>query len=265
MIALAVGSELEREQFQARALELQRLALLGQLSRALVHEFNHQLSPINFVLADLPQQFKALEQHLAGAPHRLEDDLHELRETLQDLMQGIQALTETARLFGRLAIQTRDQTVHLGDAVMEVVQLVRDKAERAHIHVDVDAHSELPAVRLHTVQLQQMLLNIIVNAIQQIELTRPATGGQVMIQVRPCARDSRPIIRIRVEDDGPGIHQQLWKRIFDLGFTTRAEGGSGLGLHITNSLAESLNSHVYVESSYILWGTVFTIELPITS
>jgi signal transduction histidine kinase/predicted RNA-binding protein with RPS1 domain len=261
--ALAAGALLDRDQFQTLAMQMQRLALLGQLSRALVHELNHQISPINFALSDIVEQIDTIGRRPAQAPDEIQRDLGDLQATLQDLVKSVRNLTGTARMFGRVTIQTREQLTHLDGIVQEVVHLVRDMAERAHVRVDLDTIDMLPAVRVQSVQLQQLLLNIVINAIQQINLVRPTEGGRTRIQMTQTVDHVHAMLKISIEDDGPGIHRQLWSHIFDLGFTTRTEGGSGLGLYITRSLAEALGGQVYVAESYMLWGSTFVVELPV--
>jgi two-component system NtrC family sensor kinase len=68
---------------------------------------------------------------------------------------------------------------------------------------------------------------------------------------------------IRVADDGPGIHRQHFDQIFSLGFTTRRQEGTGLGLYITRGLVESMGGKISLAESVILIGTTFTIELPL--
>lgn len=263
--ALAAGALHEREQVQANAEELQRLALMGQLSRALAHELNHRLSPINFTLSDINQQFGQLEQGLEHGAANLRRDADAMRRTLDDLREGVKALTDTAVMFGRLAVQMREQVVDMAEVVAGSLQLLRDMADRAHIVLDVDLPPEPPPMRARLVQLQQIVLNLVINAIQQIDLARPGLGGRVRVAVEPHERDHQTLVRLTVEDDGPGVHRQHWQRIFDLGFTTRVDGGSGLGLYITRGLTEALGGRVFVEESFILWGTRFVVELPVAA
>ncbi|MBK9711420.1 MAG: response regulator [Kouleothrix sp.] len=260
--ALALGALLEREQFRANALEMQRLALLGQLTRALVHEINHQLSPINFALSDLNRHYGAIAQRAAQPAEVLQNDIREAREIARDLSRGVQRLTETARMFGRVTVQSKEQVLQLVTVVEDVVHLVRDMADRANVTIDLQAPAALPAVRTQAVQVQQILLNVVMNAIQQIELAGRPDGGRVQIRLTESVREHRPTLRISVEDDAVGIHREHWERVFELGFTTRSEGGSGLGLYITRSLVEALGGRVYVAESHLLWGTTFAVELP---
>ena len=124
------------------------------------------------------------------------------------------------------------------------------------------------AVRSQMPLLQHVLLNLVMNAIEQITEIRPAEGGQVRIRVSRAVtgkgeggRASQEVIRIQVEDNGPGIHWRLWEKIFDAGFTTRKDG-SGLGLFISRNIVESLGGRIYVAESYINFGTVFSVDLP---
>lgn len=261
MIALVAGALIERGDFADHAWEMQRLALLGQLSSALVHEINHQLSPINFALKDLERQCSTIADTLANRPSALSHDIHEAHEILSDLIKGVERLTGTARMFGRVTIQSREQNISIESIVSEVVRLMQDMARRANIQLHTQIDAALPTVRSQAVQLQQILLNVVLNAIQQIELARGREGGRVLIRATLQALPNN-LLQIGVEDDAAGVHRELWERIFELGFTTRSEGGSGLGLYITRSLVEALGGRVYISDSIMLWGTTFMIELP---
>ncbi|MCG8346771.1 MAG: S1 RNA-binding domain-containing protein [Chloroflexales bacterium] len=263
--ALAASALLERQRFQIRAAEIQRLALLGQLSRALVHELNHQLSPINFALTDLQQQCTQVNQLFHDDIQALERHIHEAHETLGNLATGVRRLTETARLFGRVTIQSREQVLDPAVIIGEAVHLARDMADRAHVTmVVVPSPIDVP-LRMQAAQFQQIVLNVVINAIQQIALLRPSEGGRVQISMEQTQQETHTILRITVEDDGPGIHYHLWERIFELGFTTRRDGGSGLGLYVTRSLVESLGGRAFVAQSHMLWGTTMVVEVPLTT
>lgn len=263
--ALAVSAFLERQRFQIRAAEMQRLALLGQLSRALVHELNHQLSPINFALTDLQQQCPQVNQLFHQDLKAVERQISEAHGTLGNLATGVRRLTETARLFGRVTIQSREQMLDPAVIIGEAVHLARDMADRAHVTMVVAPAPGGVLLRMQAAQFQQIVLNIIINAIQQIALLRPSEGGRVQIRMEHKRQEAHTLLRIIVEDDGPGIHYHLWERIFELGFTTRRDGGSGLGLYVTRSLIESLGGRVFVGQSHMLWGTTMVVEAPLST
>jgi signal transduction histidine kinase len=118
----------------------------------------------------------------------------------------------------------------------------------------------LPGIAGDGLELQQVFLNIMLNAIHQMNL-KPNKGKVLTVTTAYQDQEKRPI-KIRFSDTGPGIHRRLWERIFDLGFTTRL-GGTGQGLYIARSLVESLDGKIQVERSAILIGATFLVELPV--
>lgn len=257
-----IAALLNQQKLQTQTVEMQRLALLGNLTRALVHEINHQLSPIGFALEELQYQCDALQAAL-GQPEAGQE-LVQAGERLTNLSQGVRNLVKTARLFSYITIRGQSQLLRLDDLVAEAVEMVRDTADRAHVVLQVKPSPQLLFTRAQVAQVQQVLLNLLLNAIQQIASARPGLGGQVQVWLQMKERQGQQVIAIFVEDDGPGIHRGLWDRIFELGFTRGREDGSGLGLYITRSLAAAMGGRVYVAESYVLWGSTFALELPLT-
>ena len=260
--AVALGGLLEQREFHQHSIDLQRLALLGNLTRALVHEINHQLSPISFVIGDLEEQCGRLDQHPYESVMELKSDLHVAREGLRSLSGAVRNLIGTARMFHQMTVKSTEQIVKLDTAAGEVAQLLRDQADRNRVILEIIPIEQVMFTRTHATQIQQILLNVTLNAIQQIALARPKRGGRVRIRFGQKTQGTATVFQVYVEDDGPGIHRRLWERIFDLGFTTRQAEGSGLGLYISRSLVEAIGGRIYVTESAILWGTTFVIELP---
>jgi len=108
--------------------------------------------------------------------------------------------------------------------------------------------------------LQQVFLNLMLNAVQQME-RQPDGRRALEIATVHEAGDGTRLVKVRFSDSGPGIHRQLWDKIFALGFTTRP-GGSGLGLYIAKSLVESMGGRISVEESLVPLGTTFSVEVP---
>ncbi len=261
--AAAVGNVMDREAITTQLAEMQRLALLGQLTRALVHEVNHRLTPISFALDTLKGQCQDIDLALAHAPADAGRALYDAHTNLDDITQAVRGLVNTARLFGGIARSSRDsQVLVLHEIAKEVADLVRDTASKEHVDLRVDAPQQIHITQTQVALAQQILLNIVLNAIQQIGESRPKSGGTVRIWFATGHEDGQRLVNINVEDDGPGIHFRLWEQVFELGYSTRKEG-SGLGLHISRSLAKSLGGDVYVAESFIGWGTTFTIKLPL--
>lgn len=254
---LTIAILLEHAEFQKYAGNIQHLALLGQLSRALVHEMNHHLSPINFTAHDMQQQLIEYATHDGDFQPTHLTDLHEI---FNDLMLGIERLTSLSKTFSQLTVQSQEPVLDLSTVLNDVLYLLRDTSDRAHIRLLLNIPPNIPLLQLNALQFQQMVLNMTLNAIQQIAELRPMAGGCIQLQIEYSAEQGR--LSLFIEDDGPGIHRQLWDRIYDLGFTTRKVGGSGLGLYITRSLAEALGGTLKIAESHMLWGTRFLLELP---
>lgn len=270
--ALAIANILERQSFIQQSSDLQRLALLGQLSRALVHEVNHRLSPMPFALDTLQAEFRDLEHLIEKLPQAgaaefalAAQEFHHTDQSLARFAQAVRALVETAKLFGQMAkIDQETGVLVLSEVANEVANLLRDAAKKQRVLIHIDPPERLIATRTQITLVRQVLINVVLNAIQQIGLYRPKEGGQVRISFGERWDGEQRMVYFQVEDDGPGIHRRLWNQIFQLGYTTRKDG-SGLGLHISRSLIESLRGRIQVVDSHLYWGTVFLIELPLRS
>jgi signal transduction histidine kinase/predicted RNA-binding protein with RPS1 domain/ActR/RegA family two-component response regulator len=263
--AIALGALLERAHFASLAADLQRLAFLGQINQTLVHEINHSLTPLAFGIDDAKLRLADLATVDAASPAEVARCLADLRFKLDDLSDAMYKLTETARLFALVAMKREDQLIRIDEAMSDVVRMVDRVARRNRVAITFQAPPSLTFTRSHASHLQQILINILVNAVQQIALLRPREGGHVRVSIERVRGDDGARLRIRINDDGPGIHWRLWERIFDLGFTTRREQeseGSGLGLYVARVLAGRLGGRVFVAESFVLSGSEFVVELP---
>ena len=257
-----MGALLEHRHLQQQLLEIQRLALLGNLTRALVHEVNHQLGPIGFALSDLKEQCKHIMQTI-GDLNNVKNQLHSAQNILQDLANSINSLVKTTKVFSRITIKNQRQVLRLDTLIEETIYMVKDTANQANISINFQPPLKLILIHTQMVQVQHILLNILLNAIQQIKNLRSDVGGQIQINLELDDDERAKIVQIHIKDDGPGIHRRYWNRIFDLGFTQGRQDGSGLGLYITRSLINTIGGRVYVADSRILWGTTFVVELPL--
>ena len=135
---------------------------------------------------------------------------------------------------------------------------MRPLADKAKVKIHLNLAANLPMAAGGSIRLQQVFLNLMLNAVQQIE--GKADGRRALAISTACPDDECPWVQIRFSDTGPGIHQQILRKIFDLGFTTRT-GGSGLGLYIARSLIESMGGHIMVEKSLVPIGATFLVSL----
>lgn len=259
--ATALGASLERRQILKQTADFNRIAVLGQLGRALVHEVSGRLTPINLALGRLEAACDAIERTAAVSPEEAIEEARQAREELQNLRQQAKALVKTTRSFSRMTRQGQEEIVVLDEIIHEAVDVLTDAAATAHVKLDVLPAPRVFFTRTQVTHLQQVLVNVVQNAIQQIHLLRPQTGGRVAISLAQTTQNGKPMVQMRVEDDGPGIHYRLSERIFEMDYTTRPEG-SGLGLYMSRSLIEAQGGRIFVESNHMLWGATFVVELP---
>jgi signal transduction histidine kinase/predicted RNA-binding protein with RPS1 domain/ActR/RegA family two-component response regulator len=273
--ALAAGSLLERKLFTDQLRASQKMTMLGHLSSYLAHEMNHGLSPLNNSIRNLSVQLENLAAAHKQRPDQVERELNFAQDLLKDVRRSVLNLTSTVRAFRDLLSVGQKQIVNMDELVEETLSLLHQTSMVSKVALISQPGESLMAVRSQMPLLQHVLLNLVMNAIEQITEIRPAEGGQVRIRVSRAVtgkgeggrssgeggRASQEVIRIQVEDNGPGIHWRLWEKIFDAGFTTRKDG-SGLGLFISRNIVESLGGRIYVAESYINFGTVFSVDLP---
>jgi signal transduction histidine kinase len=150
--------------------------------------------------------------------------------------------------------------VRVNDVVRDVLSLLEHQLTRARVKVRLELGDDVPEVMGDENKLQQVFLNLILNAQDAM-----ASGGWLTIKTSaspPASEDSQEVVAI-VSDTGQGISQDDIKRIYDPFFTTKRAGasGTGLGLSITYGIIQEHSGHIGVESS-LGQGTSFQIRLP---
>lgn len=259
--AIAVAAWLERDAFARQAAELQRLVLLGQLGRTLVHEINNQVQNIPWAARKLPDYVDQANGLAETDPVKVKELLGEATQLLQEVTLEVQRLASIARPFTSLARLEHETSLLLDKTVEEAVTAVQDTAQRANVTLSIQNLTPVAFMRGQDTALHQILVNILLNAVQQIEQARGRGGGRIAVHLTASHSAGQPVYRIGIEDDGPGIHRRLWERIFEMGYTTRP-GGSGVGLSVARSLIETMGGRIFVAESWLGWGSTFVIELP---
>ncbi|HLP15467.1 MAG TPA: ATP-binding protein [Bacteroidota bacterium] len=230
-----------------------RLASLGQLSASVAHEINNPIAGV-LNLSMLLQRI-VTEQ---GVP---EARIAEVRRYLEQISG------ETARV-GRivqdlLAFSRRPSPQRaMGDVnaiIHRTVSIIDHKLKLAGVDLELVLHPELPQIKCDASQMQQVIVNLIMNA---AEATHTKGHGHVRVETIPDpATDS---ILLEVSDNGDGIPKENLAKIFDPFFTTKDEGkGVGLGLAVVYGIVESHGGDIEVESEVGL-GTRFRVQLPIS-
>ena len=259
--AIAASAWLERDAFERQAAELQRLVLLGQLGRTLVHEINTQVQNIPWAAKKIPEYVEQARRYGISNWERTQSVLSEANEILQEVSTEIRRLAAIAKPFTGLARNEHEASLLLDTAVQEAVNVVQDIGHLSNVTIKIQNLTPMAFFRGQDIALHQVLVNLLLNAVQQIQQTRDRAGGRVLIRLTPTYRGEDPIFRIEIEDDGPGIHRRLWERVFEMGYSTRP-GGSGVGLSLSRTLVENMSGRITIAESWLGWGSTFVVELP---
>jgi signal transduction histidine kinase/predicted RNA-binding protein with RPS1 domain/DNA-binding NarL/FixJ family response regulator len=259
--SLVMGAAIERREVERMVRSFQRLLLVGQLSGGLAHEVNNKLASLEFHTRDLLRGFERLAREQPDlASTFLYRDLQRTAETIAEMNRGV---LETARMFQTLIAGEEPQLVNVNEIIQRTLRLLGPLARKHQVALKSQLAEGLPRTLAVGVRLQQAFHNVILNGIQQIAQQHRGGSVEVSSEHKPDA----PVypIQIRIADDGPGIHHQHFDQIFSLGFTTRRQEGTGLGLYITRGLVESMGGRISIAESVMLVGTTFLIELPLVS
>lgn len=244
---------IEREAIEQRSRSANKLLLSGQLAGGFSHEVYNKMSGLEIQLRNLQATCHMAE----GQP----DSLGEINQATHELLATFTDLKNTVELFQQLMRTEEDQEINVNEIIQKTLSLLKPLLHKERIKVETDLELQLPQTTGNLTQLQQVFLNITLNAIQH--MTIRADGSRILNISALCHdRNTEHPIQIRFADTGPGIHYKLWEKVFDLGFTTRL-GGTGEGLYIARSLVESAGGKIKVERSIIPIGTTFLVELPV--
>ncbi|MFA7404015.1 MAG: ATP-binding protein [Pelobacteraceae bacterium] len=220
----------------------EKMAELGKISAGVVHELNAPLS----VIISASQMIMREE----GVPEAVQEMIARISSEAQRLSH----LTK-----GLLNFSSHDETigeVDLNLTVDFILNFLNFEAARRAVVVLKQFDYSLPVIRLDANLLKQILLNIIMNALQALE----NCGGKLLVETAARGADA---ICFAITDNGPGIPAEAIDRIFDRYFTTKKPGeGTGLGLFVTKSLVESMGGEIEV-TSRSGGGTKFTVTLPV--
>lgn len=225
----------ERKAIQQRLVDADRLAAMGTLAAGVAHEINN---PLTYAL--LGVQRIGIELAATGVP---EPRLASIRELLSEIEHGISrvaSITQGLRSFAR-ADEAMPGPIDLAATLESALRMVdNDLRHRAEL---VKRIGELPLVVGTASRLEQVIINILLNALQAL----PAEGAQT-IEVTAAMRG--PDVVLAVRDTGRGIPADILGRIFDPFFTTRRIGeGMGLGLAVCKSIIEGFGGSIEVEST----------------
>jgi two-component system NtrC family sensor kinase len=190
-----------------------------------------------------------------------EPDVKDLEETLAQLKVQIERcskITQAILEFGRKSEPTQ-QEVDVGEFISQLTSMISEKAAVQGIRLKKEISEQTPLLRADPSQLQQVLLNLLNNAMDAIEERHGCEGGELSVEAGP---DTNGRVKIAVRDNGAGISPENLKKIFAPFFTTKSPGkGTGLGLYVCYGIIESMGGIMEVESQKGV-GTTFMVHLP---
>jgi len=237
--------QVELSERRKQVTHLSRVTMLGELTGALAHELNQ---PLAAILSNA----QAAQRMLGRDP----SDFSEIHAILGDIVANDRRAGEIIRRLRAMVRRESEsrQAVDLNDVIHESLQLMEQELRNRGVAVDTSLASDLPAVEADPIQIEQVLLNLIINACEAMACCdRP--------RVTICSEAAGPYVRVRVRDCGPGVPQAGLAHIFEP-FQTTKPTGLGLGLAICRTIVESHMGRLWVEDAEVPPGASFCFELP---
>lgn len=240
---------------RARMRTAERLAALGEMATGLAHEINQ---PLGIIALAADNAIRAIERRGAEAIPELRTRL----ERIASQSERARKVVEQVRVFGRYDAGKPVPTDLA--RVVEGVRVLADPAlQKSGILLELDMPADLPPVLAEQTALEQVLVNLLLNARDAI-LSREATEGAPPASGRIClaaSREREANVRITVADNGGGIPEEVLPRIFEPFFTTKPVGkGTGLGLSISLTTLRAFGGDLQAANG--AEGAVFTLMVP---
>jgi signal transduction histidine kinase len=253
-----IGAIIDRGEVENVVRRVQPLVFAGQIGSTLIHELNNRLGSVLNYAETLLVEHETLEKDVSAAMDpRFRNRIRTCVANLENNARGMEKITSL--YLGLMSVGTRE-VVSVNETVQRALSVLAPVAERNHVEILTELEEGLPVTVAVGSWLEQAFVNVALNAIQNISLSK--TEGELVVQTRFAKHDETLSIQVLFIDNGPGIHAQHLEHIFNLGFSTRTEG-TGLGLFTTRGIIEALSGKIRVQTSIMLVGTTFLVELPL--
>lgn len=250
-VAVTLGEAIELKEAEAKVIHASKLASVGELAAGVGHEVNN---PTNSIMncADIILQYA--------------DDADKVRQFAGLIRSEAERIATIVRNLLTFSRQDREQHSlgRLCDIVDVVLSLSEKKLERSNIEVRLDVPEDLPKLRCRSEQLQQVVMNLIINALHALDQRYPDDDPDKILTIagRSVDDDGKRYVRLTVEDHGCGVAPDNLDKIFDPFYTTKGrDKGTGLGLSVSLGIVEEHNGRIQVESELDRY-TRFHVDIP---
>lgn len=225
-------------------IQSKKLASLGILTAGVAHELTNPLNNISMIA----QTYAELYDKLGGR------DRVELMSKVEEETERIRKIVKNLLDFSKPK-DSNPNEADINSVIQKTLTLVQNMIDVSNITTKVNLDDGLPLVFIDEHQIQQVLVNLITNAVQAM-----SSGGRLVISSRPGKNGDS--VEIGVADTGKGIPPEFLPHVFDPFFSTKGDGGTGLGLSVSYGIIKNHKGDIRVESKVGV-GTTFTIELPL--
>jgi signal transduction histidine kinase len=235
--------ELEQLHFQQME-RADRLASVGEMAAGIAHEIKNPLTGIAAAVTIIKDDFASTDART---------------EILNEVLEQVKRLDKTVNdlLFFGKPTQPEPTYTDINSTLKKTLMFASQHRGGKNIEKRLELQEDLSPVYVDQKQIQQVFLNLILNAIQAMHDNGLLTVGTSMVE-----KDGMPWVRITIADTGPGMPAQILEKIFTPFFTTKAQG-TGLGLAICHKLISQHGGDISVTSEDGK-GTVFTVDLPVS-
>lgn len=256
----------ELKETQESLIEAEKLAALGGLVAGVAHEVNNPVGISLTVASSLGRRCESFAQEMEDGPirkSRLNDFIAANREAADQLVSNLQRAGELIQSFKQVAVDRSHadrRTFDLAESTEQIVASLRPGLRKSQVQLSIDVPAGIN-MDSYPGPYGQVLTNLVLNA--ATHAFGDGQPGNVSVQARRMGADQ---VEIVFSDDGRGMSDEVQRRAFDPFFTTRrAQGGTGLGLHIVYNLVTRRLGGRIVLSSMPGLGTTFRIILPIVA